>query len=342
MEEPEGGGWYGGSGNVPDETLDNDRGGGGGSGFVWTAETASNVPSGYSVTAEYYLTEASTEGGNTTFISPNGGNETGHLGNGYAKITLINVKGKRQTTSSGTESINTAYVEEGLILHYDSLNNTGKGHSETTTVWKDLSKNDNDANISGATWVENYLSFDGIDDIASTIKDLNFEESKALTIEFIGQNNNTRGTKIIMELYENSNIADCGFYVDTGEYGYQDITMAMKYDRGGNINHKMVNNIFDNTFSNYTIQFDSTKPYDQYISIYKNRTEYEVGLVGDGLAVADLSNRTILNHKLYIGARFDGTLNSNMNIMAIRVYNRELTQDEIKQNYDVDKLRYNI
>ena len=186
------------------------------------------------------------------------------------------------------------------------------------------------------------MSFDGIDDIASTIKDLNFEESKALTIEFIGQNNNTGGAKIIMELYENSNAADCGFYVDTGEYGYQDITMAMQYDRGGNYNHKMVNRIFDNTFSNYTIQFDSTKPYDQYISIYKNSTKYEVGRVSNGLAVADLSNRTILNHKLYIGARFNGILNSNMNIMAIRVYNRELTQDEIKQNYDVDKLRYNI
>lgn len=89
MEALVAGGWYGGSGNVPDSSGDDDRGGGGGSGFVWTASTASNVPSGYSVSSNYYLTDASTIAGNTSFESPTGGTETGHSGNGYAKITWI-------------------------------------------------------------------------------------------------------------------------------------------------------------------------------------------------------------------------------------------------------------
>ena len=61
----------------------------GGSGFVWTTDTASSVPSGYSVSTSYYLSNASTVSGNTEFESITGGTETGHTGNGYAKITWV-------------------------------------------------------------------------------------------------------------------------------------------------------------------------------------------------------------------------------------------------------------
>ena len=61
----------------------------GGSGFVWTTDTASSVPSGYSVSTSYYLSNASTVSGDTEFESITGGTETGHTGNGYAKITWV-------------------------------------------------------------------------------------------------------------------------------------------------------------------------------------------------------------------------------------------------------------
>ena len=83
-----GGGWYGGSGSYPDGSGDDDRGGGGGSGFVWTG---SNAPSGYLLGSEYYLTNASTIAGNASMPSIPGGTETGHTGNGYARITAIKV-----------------------------------------------------------------------------------------------------------------------------------------------------------------------------------------------------------------------------------------------------------
>lgn len=84
-----GGGWYGGSGNVPDSSGDDDRGGGGGSGYIYTSSTASSCPSGCLLTSTYYLSNASTVGGNTAFTSPTGSSETGHSGHGYAKVTLI-------------------------------------------------------------------------------------------------------------------------------------------------------------------------------------------------------------------------------------------------------------
>lgn len=83
-----GGGWYGGSGAYPDSSGDDDRGGGGGSGFVWTG---SNAPSGYLLTAEHYLSNASTKAGNTSFLSPDGVSQTGHTGDGYARITVLEI-----------------------------------------------------------------------------------------------------------------------------------------------------------------------------------------------------------------------------------------------------------
>jgi len=64
-------------------------GSGGGSGYVYTSSTAGNYPSGCLLNSSYYLTNASTVAGNTTFTSPKGGTEAGHSGNGYARITLV-------------------------------------------------------------------------------------------------------------------------------------------------------------------------------------------------------------------------------------------------------------
>ena len=85
-----GGGWYGGCGSVPNGSGDDDRGGGGGSGFVYTGQSVT-VPSGstYKITSQYAMTSTTLAAGNTSFTSPAGASETGHTGNGYARITYL-------------------------------------------------------------------------------------------------------------------------------------------------------------------------------------------------------------------------------------------------------------
>lgn len=86
-----GGGWYGGgaAGHYNGETNNRYAGGGGGSGYVYTESTASSYPNGCLLNDSYYLTNASTHAGNTAFVSTTGGTETGHEGNGYAKVTYV-------------------------------------------------------------------------------------------------------------------------------------------------------------------------------------------------------------------------------------------------------------
>ena len=87
-----GGGWYGGGAHngtltIPTGNDACDAGGGsGGSGYVYTSSTASNYPSGCRLNSSLYLTNAQTIAGNTSFPATGGGNETGHSGNGYARI----------------------------------------------------------------------------------------------------------------------------------------------------------------------------------------------------------------------------------------------------------------
>lgn len=82
-----GGGWYGGYGGSSENYS-----GGGGSGYVYTSSSASNYPSGCLLNSSYYLTDAQTIAGNQTFKSPTNTNETGHSGNGYCRITVIECK----------------------------------------------------------------------------------------------------------------------------------------------------------------------------------------------------------------------------------------------------------
>ena len=77
-----GSGWYGGTGGSSENYA-----GGGGSGYVYTSGTASSYPSGVKLNSSYYLTNASTIGGNTSFTDNSGSTVTGHSGNGYARIT---------------------------------------------------------------------------------------------------------------------------------------------------------------------------------------------------------------------------------------------------------------
>lgn len=61
-----------------------------GSGYTYTKENSTNYPEGCLLNSSYYLKNAETINGSQTFPAANGINiETGHIGNGHAKITQL-------------------------------------------------------------------------------------------------------------------------------------------------------------------------------------------------------------------------------------------------------------
>lgn len=87
-----GGGWYGGKSEQSQSDSNNYSSyTSGGSGYVYTEETASNYPSGCLLNSGYYLLEAQTIAGNMSIPDPNNLSQTttGRLGNGYITISKV-------------------------------------------------------------------------------------------------------------------------------------------------------------------------------------------------------------------------------------------------------------
>lgn len=122
-----GGGWYGGGGSYPDTSGDDDRGGGGGSGYIYTSSTASNYPSGCLLNSSYYLTNAQTIAGNTAFTSPTSSSETGHTGNGYIRITVIEA-------SSGNTLVKIPQTLPSTYSPIEYLQFTGTQYIDTEAI----------------------------------------------------------------------------------------------------------------------------------------------------------------------------------------------------------------
>lgn len=115
-----GGGWYGGGGSYPDGSGDDDRGGGGGSGWVWTG---SNAPTGFLLSAAHQMSNASTKAGNTSFTGPTGSSETGHTGDGYARITVLELFPQGPDTPANFRQTAQDYFSIGLA--WDAVDCTG-------------------------------------------------------------------------------------------------------------------------------------------------------------------------------------------------------------------------
>ena len=214
------------------------------------------------------------------------------------------------------------YVQNGLIVHYDGINNTGNGHNNTANIWKDLSKNGNDGKLYNFTystdseWKENCLSFNGIDNSVLLKNVLNNLEE--MTIEFVYTSKiakswqyywGIRGNRFGLE----ANQADTrAIYYSAGKKYYTNV-LAEKIG-------KKVNN---------TIVFGK-----ENIKAYKNSTN------------AGTCNKeyNYITEGEYFGVGADGERSypTKMDCYSFRIYNRALTEEEVKYNYDIDKERFNL
>lgn len=138
-----GGGWYGGAGTTPDGSGDDDKGGGGGSGYVYTSSTASNYPSGCKLTSVYYLSNASTTVGTSSFAGPTGTNETGHSGNGYISIVCTTVINKRSVTVTTGANGNLAFKtsEDYYFIESERVFKIENGESASVKLMPDYRYN---------------------------------------------------------------------------------------------------------------------------------------------------------------------------------------------------------
>ena len=100
--------------------------------------------------------------------------------------------------------------ENGVISSYDATNNTGNGHSNSATTWKDLTGSNN-GTINGATWGSDYLSFDGTNDWVSLGK---MSLTKQATLELtLSIDSIQSGNKYVLNNFESGGV---GIFLSNG------------------------------------------------------------------------------------------------------------------------------
>ena len=210
----------------------------------------------------------------------------------------------------------------GLIRYFEAENNTGSGHSNLTTTWKDLSEN-KDGILSGGIWGDKYLSLDGVDDWVNLGQvDIGGEVTVEITVVL-----HEVGKKVyLISNYQNGGVgievsakgipgfavwnASTSSYVQTPSSGLQSLTAGQKYHLLG---------VFDGNS----------------VKLYVNGSLYSQIEFSGVYGAPD--NDTVMalgvNPK---GSTFQGTF-TKMNVYSARVYDISLTDEEIKQNFKESK-----
>lgn len=227
------------------------------------------------------------------------------------------------------------YIEDGLVLHLDAIDNIGEGdskHSNTSNIWKDLSGNGNDATLTNINqsdaesgWDNNCLKLDGINDYA-VINDSATMKPTNQTIEIVF-NRTGKAT----------NTADGRAIVFVRWHGY---TVEL-------------NNISNN--NQFDISYGRTATVGAYKYLHSNKNVmlnhiYHVGATTENNLIKIYINSIYDNEKEQIIDAYSLMNETNIgryenqytkgNIYSIRMYNRALTQEEINHNYEIDKHRF--
>ncbi|MBR0490631.1 MAG: hypothetical protein IJJ82_01100 [Clostridia bacterium] len=239
----------------------------------------------------------------------------------------------KKQTSKGTVLYKTAmeneaselgdeYIKDGMQVWYDGINNTGSGHSNSTTTWYDLSGNNNHATIyniattptADSGWHSNYLALDGVDDFASKT-DILVDGANG-TIEMIAKWNS-------------------GLYLFRSDASGNRTYITGKVTTKGNpaVPIVFVTNNFHNLSSRvlkYYTEKETSYTMNYYNMVASGEPQiYQTTNNGNYISIG-----SFLAHKWEQG--------SKMQVFAVRVYNRGLSEAEIHHNYILDKARYGI
>ena len=124
--------------------------------------------------------------------------------------------------------------------------------------------------------------------------------------------------------------------LDGKEYNYG------QFDDGGIYQFAEILDKNGNDYLQYRYKIKNNEVFNRTI-IYLNNGENVSFYDNNKLEMKGSSEGEIQNKKLTIGgAEWNYGISLNGSIYTLRFYNRALTEKEIEQNYNIDKIRYNI
>ena len=221
---------------------------------------------------------------------------------------------------------------ENLVLHFDGTNNTGNGHSNGTTVWKDLTGNGNNGTLtnfsynSSSGWKNNSLKFDGSDDgvsIGDSLQDL-FKNGN--TIELKIKFNELDARDVLIGNYDANNKDICVNYEKKVDNSLRQYISAGAMDVAtnpliaSNENEYIISYVFDKVNGNLFVYIDGELKYSIDNEMIKS---YNQNWTNAWIGRDTRTGATCLNGEIY----------------SVRIYENILTEQEVKNNYETEKNR---
>lgn len=236
-------------------------------------------------------------------------------------------------------------VTNGLVLCLDAADKNS--YSGSGTSWINLSGNSGNGTLTnGPTFNSSNggtIIFDGTNDYAVT-SNINLSNTSAVSVDLWVKILNyveiAGNAEILFELSNNFNGEITGFAAtfgdNSGGASNFPIGLLLKGDVGYNISYFSRTLVNDLNWHHWCCIFDKTQ------------TTQEAFLYIDGVSRTSIpsgysSNNTnnFGNLPFYIGGRA-ASLNSNVQLSNIKIYNRVLSASEILQNFNTTKNRFGI
>lgn len=222
-----------------------------------------------------------------------------------------------------------SYVQSGLVLHLDAINNVSFGHNNTSTVWNDLSGLNHDAILlnfnytASSGWGNNYILFDGVNDYAKsyTVPALTTTDSYTWT-GYVYIYPETAATHILFG----------------NRYGGSEYPLQFS---------KMTKSAFEYYYNGTNYSMPYAAPESQWINIaiVKNGANFTYYINGSSVASRAAVPVNMAANPFNIGGNYNQATASeaeNAKMMARNIlnYNRALTPAEIQSNHQLDLYRY--
>lgn len=205
-----------------------------------------------------------------------------------------------------------------MVLLFDGENNTRNGHNDLATVWEDISGNNNDGEIINGSWEKNAIV---LRESASYVKINNVNNfpvgNSPYTLEVI---------------FKSTHLYDGGL-INIGVYGQGSLGNAFRMQGGGFKNYYWGNDLVtqssiivkNNIYSALAINYGNDR------RIYLNGS----------MIARDNKTPNVVMGDVTIGKTYSNEYICG-DIYCVRVYNRALSEEEIKHNYEIDKARFGI
>lgn len=215
------------------------------------------------------------------------------------------------------------YVKNNLILHYDGY------HQPEGNIWEDLSGNGNNGTLVNFTFplsYDNGVNFDGINDYINSGNSsmLNITDALTLSVTFKMTSATFSGGLIIKGL---SGTWASNAYLLRNNTGIQ-----FNVADGTTNNRVKFSNAKQNQWTNITVV--TSKASGKLIFYVNGKVIGESDrTINDIIVVAD---------PLILGVGYGYTTFFQGKIGSAMIYNRALTPEEVKVNFEVDKNRFDI